>query len=340
MTINGKKTVQVAIAVLVFGEQLLLATRKSGQHQGGKLEFIGGKIEPNETPVQALMREMSEEIGLEPTKNSMIKLGRIYHDYPELSVCLHVFYINLDKNLYKKYRHCVLGKENQPIGFYKKSWAIANLDKFPSANGRILQWLSLPDAIIISLSLSDFVNEQQWLLFYCEKLPKNALFYPRLQTDNKKAIEIVQNLLKIRSDLRVVLPIELYKNKIFEKQCQKKQIFALKLNQSQLMNFLSDKTLSTNLPTNLPWLASCHDLDSIEKANEVAKNYPLIGIFVSPVKPTQTHLESQALGLSAFGELTKRANMPVIALGGLKMNDLTKIRQHGGFCVSGIRNFI
>ena len=126
MTINGKKTVQVAIAVLVFGEQLLLATRKSGQHQGGKLEFIGGKIEPNETPVQALMREVSEEIGLELTKNSMIKLGRIYHDYPELSVCLHVFYINLDKNLYKKYRHCILGKENQPIGFYKKSWVMAN----------------------------------------------------------------------------------------------------------------------------------------------------------------------------------------------------------------------
>ena len=62
MTINGKKTVQVAIAVLVFGEQLLLATRKSGQHQGGKLEFIGGKIEPNETPVQALMRRDSPVI--------------------------------------------------------------------------------------------------------------------------------------------------------------------------------------------------------------------------------------------------------------------------------------
>lgn len=340
MTINGKKTVQVAIAILAFGEQLLLATRKDDQHQGGKLEFVGGKIEPNETPMQALKREICEEIGLDITDNLTIKLGRIYHDYPEVSVCLHVFYVVLSQNSYQVYQHRTQGSENQSIGFYDKSWVIDHADRFPAANRRILQWLLLPDVIVISLPLSDFADEQCWLSFYAKKLTKNQLFYPRLQTDTNQAIIIIQKLLKLRPDLRIILPMQLSQNTNFYHLCEQKQVVAITFGQNQLMNFESYQIILRNLPKKLFYLASCHDAISIEKANDIAKNYSLIGVFVSPVKPTKTHPDSQTLGLNAFKNLTKKANMPVIALGGLVVDDLPQVQQRGGFCVSGIRGFV
>lgn len=59
MTTSGK-IIPVAVAVLRFSDKFLLATRHAHQHQGGKLEFVGGKIEQGETPKSALIREVSE----------------------------------------------------------------------------------------------------------------------------------------------------------------------------------------------------------------------------------------------------------------------------------------
>ena len=69
-----KQVIPVAIAVLAYGDNLLLATRHQDQHQGGKLEFVGGKIEQGETPIHALRREVAEEIGLDISGNLAVKL--------------------------------------------------------------------------------------------------------------------------------------------------------------------------------------------------------------------------------------------------------------------------
>ena len=42
------------------------------QHQGGKWEFIGGKIDANESAKQALMREVNEEIGLSLNTDQLV----------------------------------------------------------------------------------------------------------------------------------------------------------------------------------------------------------------------------------------------------------------------------
>ena len=58
-----KLTIPVSCLVLRHGGKWLLARRVANRAEGGKWEFPGGKIEPSERPLDALRREIWEELG-------------------------------------------------------------------------------------------------------------------------------------------------------------------------------------------------------------------------------------------------------------------------------------
>lgn len=60
-------------------------------------------------------------------------------------------------------------------------------------------------------------------------------------------------------------------------------------------------------------LATAHDAREIDLANRARAD----GVFLSPVFPTRSHPGGGCLGVSLFEELAERAEMPVIALGGM-----------------------
>jgi 8-oxo-dGTP diphosphatase len=63
--LNKPKTVRlVSAALIVRGDDILICQRRGGQPMEFKWEFPGGKIEPGETPEQALARELEEELGI------------------------------------------------------------------------------------------------------------------------------------------------------------------------------------------------------------------------------------------------------------------------------------
>jgi 8-oxo-dGTP diphosphatase len=55
---------RVTAAIMEEGGRVFVARRGPGRHLSGKWEFPGGKVEPGETPEQALRRELAEELGI------------------------------------------------------------------------------------------------------------------------------------------------------------------------------------------------------------------------------------------------------------------------------------
>lgn len=67
MFLEGNRgTALVVAGIHVVGGRVLLARRRAGQDYPGLWEFPGGKVEPDETPEQALAREWQEEMGVTP----------------------------------------------------------------------------------------------------------------------------------------------------------------------------------------------------------------------------------------------------------------------------------
>lgn len=62
----------VIAAIIEKNGKWLIARRKPEKKMGGLWEFPGGKLEPNETPEQCLMRELREELNIETSIGKML----------------------------------------------------------------------------------------------------------------------------------------------------------------------------------------------------------------------------------------------------------------------------
>jgi len=87
------KQVDVAIAVVVRGTEVLICQRAEGVPFAGYWEFPGGKLEPDETLEQCVVRELREEVGATVAAES--ELTPIDHDYAHARVRLHPFVCRL-----------------------------------------------------------------------------------------------------------------------------------------------------------------------------------------------------------------------------------------------------
>lgn len=81
--------IDVVAAVIVDQDRFLAVERPEGKDYAGYLEFPGGKIEPGETPDQALARELEEELSIIPVEFDF--LLEKSHSYPNFSVRLLFF---------------------------------------------------------------------------------------------------------------------------------------------------------------------------------------------------------------------------------------------------------
>ncbi len=124
------KIVQVAVGVIRRAGKVFICLRADHQHQGGKWEFPGGKVDAGESVVDALKRELREEIGIEVI--SCQPFLDISHDYGDKQVALLV----REVTGFTGEPHGVEGQEH-------KWCTIDSLDEkdFPAANVAILDAL-------------------------------------------------------------------------------------------------------------------------------------------------------------------------------------------------------
>lgn len=70
----------MSAGVIHKGDQILIGQRRRGDRHALKWEFPGGKVEFGESPQQALVRELAEELQIEAKVG--IEMARYEHDYP------------------------------------------------------------------------------------------------------------------------------------------------------------------------------------------------------------------------------------------------------------------
>jgi 8-oxo-dGTP diphosphatase len=88
--------VSIGIPVKIEDEHLSLwmQVRTEDGPLNGYLEFPGGKIEKDESPEDAVLRELEEEIGMKLTQKSIQSFKVYPHRYPDRSVLLYFFLVN------------------------------------------------------------------------------------------------------------------------------------------------------------------------------------------------------------------------------------------------------
>ena len=83
------KTVRVVAAVIRDGDRIFATARGYGEYKGW-WEFPGGKIEAGETPAEALVREIREELDTEIWVGELI--DTIEYDYPAFHLSMDCFW--------------------------------------------------------------------------------------------------------------------------------------------------------------------------------------------------------------------------------------------------------
>jgi 8-oxo-dGTP diphosphatase len=89
---NNKPIVLVAACALIDTDgRILIAQRPEGKSLAGMWEFPGGKVEQGETPEQALIRELNEELGIETKETCLAPLTFASYSYEKFHLLMPLY---------------------------------------------------------------------------------------------------------------------------------------------------------------------------------------------------------------------------------------------------------
>ena len=80
-----------AVALVDADGRVLIARRPEGKAMAGLWEFPGGKVGPGETPEEALIRELAEELGIDVTRNCLAPFTFASHRYDDFHLLMPLY---------------------------------------------------------------------------------------------------------------------------------------------------------------------------------------------------------------------------------------------------------
>ncbi|HEY4375066.1 MAG TPA: Nudix family hydrolase [Burkholderiales bacterium] len=288
----------------------LLAQRPQGKAYAGYWEFPGGKVEPGETHLQAIKREIREELGIEIVDAVPWIVRR--HVYEHASVELHFFRVT-------NWRGEPQGLENQRFVF--QSPGQENVGPMLPANGPLLRGLRLPVAYGITHATELGVE--------------NML--ERLDAALQAGLRLVQvREPGMAPDLFAAFAREVVA------RCHAHGAQALVNDDMALAQAVGAD--GVHLPSRaLMQLAqkpdfalvgaSIHNAEELARAERLDCDFAVLG----PVAATRSHPQAAPLGWEGFVRIAGRATLPVFGLGGLEPEDAATAWRHGAHGVAMLR---
>ena len=97
------KMVEVVAALIWDGDRFLICQRPEHKARGLLWEYVGGKVEPDETKQEALIRECKEELNVTVTVGDAFM--DVVHEYPDITVHLTLFHAAIAEGEIKLLEH-------------------------------------------------------------------------------------------------------------------------------------------------------------------------------------------------------------------------------------------
>ena len=302
-----EQRLQIAVGIIYNPDRdkVLIARRRPGTHQGGLWEFPGGKRHAGESRMQALSRELEEELAIRVV--AAHPLLCFDYDYPEVPVRLDVWVVD-------EWQGRPQGREGQEI-----HWACpADLDAgdFPEANRRIIRMLGLPAVYFITPDANDY-GEAFFTRF--EAILRSGIRLVQFRSKNLGGSARLETLARVADLCRRYNSILL---------CNGPADIATKAGGTGLhLTALELMQLEARPVGDTTWVAaSCHNEEELLQAGRIGLDFCVL----SPVQPTASHPLDEVLGWSRFAELAGDATIPVYALGGMRPADLAEAHRHFG----------
>ena len=295
--------------------RVLLAQRPAGKHLAGMWEFPGGKLEPGETPLEALARELHEELGI--TLQRAEPLIRVPCHYVERELLLDTWQTD-------QWEGIPQSLEGQALQWWLP--ALVDPAMLTPADRAILQAVRLPHRY--QITPTEVRPDQRGVWFerigqaieHGAKLVQLRLpLWPRELARGLAAALLplarrhgTQLLLNGDIDGALALGIGV--------QLKSTQLVALSERPLPLLQLVG---------------ASCHDAAQLAHAADIGADFATL----SPVAGSRSHPQTPPLGWSRFHVLAEAAGLPVYALGGMAPSHITQARRCSGQGVAGIREF-
>jgi 8-oxo-dGTP diphosphatase len=303
--------IEVAAAVLVRADgRFLLAQRPADKVYGGYWEFPGGKVEPGEPPVEALARELREELGLE-LEAATPWIARVYA-YPHGTVRLRFFRV-------RRWRGEPHGREGQAFSWQRVE-AISVAPMLP-ANAPVLRALALPTEYALSNAAG--MGEQAFLAALARRLSEGL----RLVQLREKAMprerlaQLAGRVVRLVRDAGGMVLVN-----DDEALAREAGAHGVHLTAARLAAIDARPAFDRVG-------ASVHTGAELRRAEHLGVDLAVLG----PVRPTPSHPGVPPLGWDGFERIARDAAIPVFAIGGLVPGDLERAWTHGAHGIAMIR---